>query len=147
MINLSVENSVRLIKKVHPTSVLLVKIGNFYHAYGKDAYILSYFFDYKIENKGYKTCGFPLSSLNKVIVQLENQKIDYMVLDRKDNYEVLQKEEYKKENTYDTVYPLALMEINVKNRINELNEYLINNIHNKEVVEKIKKLEELLYEE
>ena len=144
---MSVENSVRLIKKVHPTSVVLVKIGNFYHAYGKDAYILSYFFDYKIEHKGYKTCGFPLSSLNKVRVQLENQKIDYMVLDRKDNYEVMHKEEFKKENTYETVYALAVMEINLKNRISNLNEFLVNNIHNKEIVAKIKKLEEILYEE
>jgi len=144
---LSVENSVRLIKKVHPTSVALVKIGNFYHAYGKDAYILSYFFDYKIDTKGYKSCGFPLSSLNKVVVQLENQKIDYMIIDRKENYEVTHKEEFKKENTYETAYALALMEINLKNRINELNEFLINNIHNKEEEEKIKRLEEILYEE
>lgn len=147
MIILSVENSVRLIKKVHPTSVILVKIGNFYHAYGKDAYIVSYFFDYKIDSKGYKTCGFPLSSLNKVKFELEKQKIDYIVVDRKDNYEVIEKEEFKKDNTYETVYNLALLEINLKNKINDLNEYLINNIHNKEIVEKIKKLEQLLYEE
>ena len=144
---MSIENSMRLIKKVHPTSVILVRIGNFYRVYGKDAYILSYFFDYKIEQKKDKTCGFPLSSLNKVIVELEIQKIDYIIVDRKDNYEVIEKQEFKKENTYETVYSLAVLEINLRNRINNLNEYLINNIHNKEMIDKIKKLEELVYEE
>lgn len=28
---------IRTIKEVHPTKILLVKIGKFYHAYGKDS--------------------------------------------------------------------------------------------------------------
>ena len=33
----STTNMIRTIKEVHPTKILLVKIGKFYHAYGKDS--------------------------------------------------------------------------------------------------------------
>ena len=39
MITMSIENTISLIKQVHPSDVVLVKIGNFYYAYGKDAII------------------------------------------------------------------------------------------------------------
>ena len=35
-------NMIAKIKEVHREYVLLVKIGNFYYCYGKDAYIISY---------------------------------------------------------------------------------------------------------
>ena len=38
-------------KKIYPFCVILVKIENFYNVYGKDAYIYSYLFDYKIVEK------------------------------------------------------------------------------------------------
>ena len=52
----------KAIKEVHSKSVVLIKIGGFYHAYGKDAYILSYFLGYKIKKieGGCANCGFPI---------------------------------------------------------------------------------------
>ena len=37
-------NIVRTIKRVHPSCMVMVKIGSFYNVYSKDAYILSYLF-------------------------------------------------------------------------------------------------------
>ena len=37
----------------YPDSILLVLSGNFYNVYGKDTYILSYIFKYKIKEKLY----------------------------------------------------------------------------------------------
>ena len=65
---MSLANMVRTIKQIHPEDVVLIKIGVFYHAYGKDAYIISYLFGYKRNAFGENssTCGFPKSALNYV---------------------------------------------------------------------------------
>ena len=36
------------IKEVHPNALVCYKVGAFVNCYGKDAYIISYLFDYKI---------------------------------------------------------------------------------------------------
>lgn len=93
---MSMENSVRWIKKIHPTSVVLVKAGKFYQCLGKDAYIVAGMFDYKLRRDKYVSCGFPLFALNKVKVELEKEKVDYTVVDKRNEYEVICKEEFKK---------------------------------------------------
>ena len=58
---------IETIKEIHTKDICLFKIGTFYHAYGRDAYILSYMFGYKIKDleKNYKECGFPVSAISK----------------------------------------------------------------------------------
>ena len=73
----------------YPDSILLVLSGSFYNVYGKDAYILCYIFKYKIKNKLYITLddkeeyvintGFPRNSLDKVLLDLEDKKINYVI--------------------------------------------------------------------
>ena len=46
--------------------------------------------------------GFPTSSIKKVEARLENKKINYIVLDRKDNYAVNERTDFK--NFSDFVY-------------------------------------------
>lgn len=41
---------IKTIKEIHSKDICLFKIGTFYHAYGRDAYILSYIFGYKIKD-------------------------------------------------------------------------------------------------
>lgn len=36
---MSVVTVIKEVKKIHKEDVVLIKIGNFYHCYGKDAYI------------------------------------------------------------------------------------------------------------
>ena len=70
---MGVVNIIKVAKQVHANDILLVKTGGFYHAYGKDSYIISYLFGYKIKQieENYSTCGFPESSINKIIATLE----------------------------------------------------------------------------
>lgn len=86
------ENVVKTIKTVYPSCMVLVKIGTFYDVYSKDAYIISYLFKYKIKEKEkIPTCSFPVSSLSKVKNILEKNKINYIVVDKINNYDEDQK--------------------------------------------------------
>ena len=42
-------NMVKTIKQIHKNDIVFVKIGKFYHIYGKDSYIISYFFGYQLK--------------------------------------------------------------------------------------------------
>ena len=41
-------NIVENVKKIHPEYVVFVNIGKFYYTYGRDSYIISYLFNYKL---------------------------------------------------------------------------------------------------
>ena len=45
---MSIMNMAKEIKQIHPDSVICYRTGKFYSAYGKDCYILSDIFNYKI---------------------------------------------------------------------------------------------------
>ncbi len=73
---MGVVNIVKTIKQVHQSCVVLVKIGNFYNVYSKDAYIFSYLFNYKIiEKENVPVCSFPVTSLSKIENELEKNKM------------------------------------------------------------------------
>lgn len=126
---------VKNIKQIHEKDIVLFKIGKFYYCYGKDAYIISYFFEYKlnlIENNIY-SCGFPSQSLNKVISKLEDKKINYVIVDRRNNYDIEENENYKNLNSYDKYFEKAKEEIGIKIRIQKINNYLLENINKKDI--------------
>lgn len=81
---MSVVTMIKEIKEVHPEEIVLVKIGNFFHVYGKDSYILSYLLGYKIRRIEENICttGFPDKTAAKVKAMLEKNKINYLVVDR-----------------------------------------------------------------
>ena len=136
------------IKQIHNKDIVLVKIGKFYYCYGKDAYIISYFFGYKlnlIENTIY-SCGFPNQSLSKVISKLENKKINYIIVDRRNNYEVNEKENFKNLNTYDKYYKEAKEKIGIKIRIQKINNYLLGNSNKKNIKELLNMVEKVIIE-
>ena len=145
---MSVINMARNIKQVHPDSVICYKVGTFYNSYGKDAYILSYMFGYKIKDfeKKYKECGFPLTAISKVCTKLENNKINYLIIDRRNNYEVDEKEDYKNLNRYINYYEKAYKYVNYKKRIDIITEFLMENIENKDITKVLKRMEEIMYE-
>ena len=45
---MSVGIIIKNVKKIHKEDVILIQMGKFYYAYGKDAYILSGIFGYKL---------------------------------------------------------------------------------------------------
>ena len=70
---MGIKNVVEVVKQVHKEEIVFVKIGKFYQVYGKDAYIISYFFDYKLKKvEEVYMCGFPESSINRVTAKLED---------------------------------------------------------------------------
>ena len=104
----------------------MVKVGNFYRVYGKDAYIIAYLFKYKIsEENDIMVSGFPTSSIKKVEARLENKKINYIVLDRKDNYAVNERTDFKNLNTYQKHFNLSKTYVSNVRRIENINEHLL----------------------
>ncbi len=101
---MSTINIVKTIKLIHKYDIVLIKSGKFYHAYGKDSYIISFLFKYQIRKiEDTTTCGFPLNSLNKVIAKLEENKINYIILDRRNSYDIEQKSDNKNLNNYEKI--------------------------------------------
>lgn len=144
---MKIENTVKIIKEIHNDSLIMVKAGQFHYCYGKDAVIISYLFNYVLKKiDGNYNCGFPNSALNKIITKLENDKINYMVVDKADNFEIIEQDEYKANNRYSEIYSKANKYINKKNRINEIYNYLMENINDENIREKIIKVEEIIYE-
>ena len=136
------------IKKIHNSDVCLFRMGSFYHTYGSDSYILSYFFGYKIKNleDGFNECGFPLNAIAKVMRKLEDNRINYLILDRRNNYNVEEKVNYRNLNRYDKFAKKAKLYINCKRRIDKISEYLMDNIYDENINKIIGSIEKLMME-
>ena len=82
---------IKEVKKVHPKELALVKVGNFVHSYGKDSYILSFLFGYKIKviENNCSACGFPQKSLPKV------QAVEYSTAFYRSNLILLTPKNYR----------------------------------------------------
>ena len=135
-------NIVKNVKKIHNNYVVLIKVGNFYYCYGRDTYIISYLFKYKInimKNNIY-SCAFSQNAINKVMAKLENSKINYLILDRRNNFEVNEQCNLKNLNKYDKYYEKAKNEISTNMRIEKIYQYLLENNHNKELINEIEKV-------
>ncbi|MCI9366543.1 MAG: hypothetical protein HFJ54_08695 [Clostridia bacterium] len=143
-----IENTIKIFKEIHPESVILIKMGTFYHAYGRDSYILSYLFNYQIKKvqSNYSTCGFPDSGLNKVLSKLEEMEISYLILNKSDNYQVIEEEDFRVKNNYNEVYNKAYNYVSKKNRIDGIYQFLIESIAEEKIKEKIIRIEEIVYE-
>ena len=130
---------IKNIKELLPEYVVLVKIGTFYEVYNNDSYIISYLFNYKIKTliDGDKNCGFPTGALNKVLSTLENKSINYIVVDKKHNYEEETKMNFKRKNKYNELLTKSKEYIDRITRINKIRNYLLNNYSKIESVEKI----------
>lgn len=130
---------IKNIKELLPEYVVLVKIGTFYEVYNNDSYIISYLFNYKIKTliDGDKNCGFPTGALNKVLSILENKSINYIVVDKKHNYEEETKMNFNRKNKYNELLTKSKEYIDRITRINKIRNYLLNNYSKIESVEKI----------
>lgn len=143
------DKNFKLIRDINPNSLLLFKIGSFYHAYGKDAYLLSYLFGYQLKNteSTLSTCGFPISAIGKIETTLAENKINHMQIVRNDNYTVEEDVSYKSDNKYEEFTDKAYKYIAKKNKIDGISNYLLDHIHDEKFSKKIMRIEEILYEE
>lgn len=135
-------NIVQNVKQICKNYVVLIEIGSFYYCYGKDTFIINYLEKYKIkilENNIY-SCSFPKSAYNKVITQLEGKKINYIVLDRRNNYEEQEKSNFKNLNSYEKYYELGKAENASTIRIEKITNYLNTHSKDKELINNIESL-------
>lgn len=133
---MGIVNMVKTIKEIHPTDIILVEIGSFFYTYGKDSYILSFLFTYQLKKiSNVYSCAFPKNSLNKVIATLENRKINYIIVDRRNNYEVVEKLDNKNLNKYEEIFEMAKKELNYKIRVENIKQYLMENRNTKLLLE------------
>lgn len=118
--------------------ITLRRTGGFYQVFDNDALIVSYLFNYKINN--YKV-GFPVSAYNKVINTLEDKYINYVV---KDKEEIIKKD-FKNRNKYSKFLEKSIIKDNVNNRINKILDK-INNMDKDELELILNRIEEIIYE-
>ncbi len=72
------------LKVEYSNSIILIKSGNFYVTFSEDAVIFNYLFNYQINDD---KVGFPLKSLEKVLFDLKNRNLNYVIVDSL-NYQV-----------------------------------------------------------
>lgn len=145
---MKIENTIKIFKEVHPESLIMIKMGTFYHAYGKDSYILAYLFGYQVKKvqTNYSTCGFPSSGLSKILSKLEELEISYIILNKSDNYEVEEEQNFKSKNKYNEMYNKSYSYVSKKNRIDSIYQFLLESITEERIKEKIVRIEEIIYE-
>lgn len=133
---------VKNVKKVCKDYVVILDIGSFYYCYGKDSIIISYIGKYKINiiQENIYTCSFPKAAYNKVISRLEDKKINYIVLDRRNNYTEEEKSNNKNLNNYQKYYELGKQEMGVRLRIQKIMKYLEKNLDDKELIIDIERI-------
>ena len=133
------------IKHIHPSYIALIRTGGFYRVYGRDAYILSNLFEYKIKQaEDTVSCGFPTKAISKVIARLENKKINYMVMDSRDSYNIEEKMDFNNLNTYDKQYEISKIFVNNQRRIENIYEYLTKNAKKENLKILLREMEELI---
>ena len=86
-------------------SVRLRKQGKFYCAYNEDAYVVNAIMNYKVSNG---KIGFPINSLGKVTNNLDNSKVNYVVIDN--DREIIKKQFSK--NCYNKYLQLGMKNVN-----------------------------------
>lgn len=146
---MSIINMVKNIKEIHPKSLLLFKVGAFCEGYGKDSYIISYLFNYQVRQNGKNNIskvGFSKKAIPSVISKLEEQKIDYLLIDVRNNYYVDEKFENRNLNKYDTVFEKAYLYVRKQREIRKINEKLMEQIDSADFKEKVGRIEEILNE-
>lgn len=78
--------------------------------------------------------------------KLEEQKIDYLLIDVRNNYYVDEKFENRNLNKYDTVFEKAYLYVRKQREIRKINEKLMEQIDSADFKEKVGRIEEILNE-
>ena len=145
---MSVVNMAKTMKTVHPKDIMCFKVGSFYHVYGKDAYIMSYLFGYYMKDTKEEMyeVGSPVNTSAKILARLENEKINYMLIDTRNSYDVDEESDNRNLNTYDEKFEKAYKYIKIKRKIDNIEKELIMQIEQEGIKEKIRKIEDIINE-
>ena len=145
---MGVVDTVKTIKKIQVQDVVMIKIGKFVYCYGKDACIISYIFKYKIKmlQDNIYVCAFPKDKLNNIMAKLENEKINYIVLDRKNSYRTDEENKNGNLNRYNEYLEKAIKYVKLKKQVDSIYEVLIEDIEKTETEEMIRLIKKVINE-
>lgn len=138
----NVLNIVKNVKDICKNYIVLLEIGTFYYCYGNDAFIVSYIGKYKINiiQDSIYSCAFPKTAYNKIISKLEENKINYIILDRRNNYAEREKSNNKNLNNYEKYLEISKKEMAYKMRIEKITKYIEKNAQDKELIINIERI-------
>ena len=133
----------RILKIQYKEYLILFKSGIFYEAFDEDAVILNRLFNYKIsKKKNNMRAGFPLSNIEKVEKELEDKKINYMIIENKKITYTSTNKKNKFSSLAHDVYDF----ITIKNRIDEINKVLNERSNDEDIMDLLDKIEGILDE-
>lgn len=133
------KNKYDFYKLEYKNYIILFKCGNFYISINDDANIMNNILNHKIiDNGSFIKTGFPISSLNKIITELENEQINYLIIDN----EIIHKMKFKN-NNYNNYLTCNNYNLNF-NRINLINKILKDSITNNDINNTLDKIERIV---
>ena len=86
------------------------------------------------------------SGLSKVLSKLEELEISYIILNKSENYEIVEEEDFKGKNKYNEMYNKSYNYVSRKNRIDSIYQFLLESISEEQIKDKILRIEEIIYE-
>ena len=105
----------------------------------------SYLLGYKlVEKEGIPCCGFPINAISKVENILEKRKVNYIVVDRRNNYEEEEKYINNQENNYDKIFEKSKQTIDKLLKIQKINQYLIQHKEDEKIEEILERMEKII---
>lgn len=122
-------------KEKYKNCLVMVKVGNFYHTYEEDSVILHYLFHYKRKDE---LVGFPVNTLKKVLRILDKNYIGYYI-------EGQEKQNYNN-NQYQDVLEKASLYLELEEDVEEIYQYLMDNIERKYIKRVITKIKDIIDE-
>lgn len=133
------KNKYEFYKLEYKSYVILFKCGNFYISINDDANVMNNIFNHKIvDNGAFIKTGFPISVLNKIIIELEKNEINYLIIDK----EITNKIKFNN-NHYNNYLTNNNHNLNF-NRINLINKLLKDNITNPNINDILDKIEKIV---
>lgn len=76
---MTLKDEYQKLKQKYPKKIILIQSGTFYVTFFQDAEILNYLFSYQIHDD---KVGFPIKMKDKILFNLRNEKLNYLVLDK-----------------------------------------------------------------
>ena len=127
-------------KSTYKNYVVLLKSGNFYISFNKDAIIMNNIFNYQIKQvKDYIKIGFPIISINKIVNELTLRKVNYVIIDTDIiNKKKFSNNSYKKYLLEKENYEILLV------RIKKINTILKNSLNNQNIKQVLDDIENVL---
>ena len=123
--------------------IIILKFGNFFECLENDAFIMRELFNYKLNNLSNTfKIGFPLSNIDNVLNKIAEKNINYVVII---DDEVSQTKEFEN-NCYDNYkYNEHIIHYNLI-KVKEITNYLQNNLLSESLINKLEKIEDIIYE-